>query len=126
MSACTGTFTSTKADANRTPNEDVFEVVATFACVSADTTATISIPYNGILIPVIYKTPDTSNDNLTSTLTISDNAGNEVFSSESGIAENTTSSYEMFKPLSGTITVLITFNEAVGVSATFTVYLRGI
>ncbi len=122
MSTCTGTQTKTDASAFH----PVWEKVLTFACVSADTIASITVPIEGILQKIIYKRPDTTNNNLTSVLTIADNGDNNVFTSEAALAEALTSSYNVSEPVRGECDVLITFNEAVGVTATFTITLRGV
>lgn len=128
MTTCAGTATNnnspeTLTRLNRYP---VWEKTITFACVAADTAATIATPIDGILQKVIYVRPDTTNNDLTSTLTILDANDITVFTSEAALAENATSQYTINEPLQGTCDVTVTFNEAVGVSATFTVYLRGI
>lgn len=128
MTACAGTVAvkETPTTLTRLNRFDVWERTITFACVAADTTAAIAMPIDGILQKIIYVRPDTSNNDLTSTLTIADANNITVFTSEAALAENATSQYTVNEPLRGTCDVLITFNEAVGVSATFTVYLRGI
>ena len=128
MSAATGTYTVSESPTTltRLNRYTVWERVITYAAVSADTTATIALPINGILQKIIYTRPDTANNDLTSTLTIDDNGDNTIFTSAAGLAENATSTWSVNEPLSGTCDVLITFNEAVGVSATFTVTLRGL
>lgn len=123
MSVCTGT----QSKSNASEFHPVWEKVLTFACVTADTIASITIPIEGILQKIIYKRPNTTNDNLTSVLTIADNGDNNVFTSESALAEDNSSSYNVSEPLRGECNILITFNEAIGVSAaTFTITLRGV
>ncbi len=122
MSTCTGT----QSKSNASEFHPVWEKILTFACVSADTIASITVPIEGILQKIIYKRPDTTNNNLTSVLTIADAGDNNVFTSEAALAENASSKYNVSEPLRGECDVLITFNEAVGVSATFTVTLRGV
>ncbi len=127
MTIAAGVITSdTTAKRNQTPNEDVWEIVVTFSVVSGDTTGTIAIPFNKILRHVTYVTPNTSNDDLTSTMTIADNGDNTIFTTGAGIAENTTNNFNVDEPLSGTIDIALAFNENVGVSADFVVTLRGI
>ena len=126
MTAAAGTLVTTRAKINQTPNEDVWEVVITYSVVSGDTTGTIALPLNGIIRNIVYVTPDTANNDLTSTMTIADNSDNAVFTTGAGIAENTTNLYSVDVALSGTIDVALAFNEDVGVSADFTVTLRGI
>ena len=125
MSTCTGTENELdhRGNANQEP---VLEKVITYACVSADTTATATIAFNGLLQKIIYKSPNTTNNDLTATVTIADSQDNTIFTSAAGIAENTTTIYNVTEPLVGPVDVLITFNEAVGVSATFYITLRGV
>ncbi len=104
----------------------VWEKTITFAIVTADTAGTISLPIDGVLRKIIYARPDTSNNDLTSTLTIADNGDNEIFTTSSGLAENATSVFDVNEPLLGTCDVTITLNEAAGASSTFTVTLRGV
>jgi len=127
MTACAGTLASSVERRMVEPGvKPVWEIVASFVCVAADTTAAITIPINGLLKKVIYKRPNTANDDLTSQLTIADNGDNTIFDTGSGLAENDTSAYNVDEPLSGSIDLAIAFNEAVGVGATFTVTLRGV
>lgn len=125
MSNCTGTAVSIDRRSDSLDRRPVWQHTITFACVAADTTATITIPIEGILQKIVYKRPDTANDDLTSILTIADAGDNTVFTSAS-LAENGTDVNNVTKPLIGMCDVLITFIEAVGVSATFTLTLRGI
>lgn len=106
--------------------QPVWEYVSTFSVVSGDTTGAITIPMNGIARHFTYKTPNTTNNDLTSTLTVSDNDGNIIFTTGAGIAENTTNNYSVDLPLSGDVVVDITFNEDVGVSADFVFIMRGV
>ncbi len=122
MTVCAGT----QIKSNASEFHPVWEKVLTFACVAADETASITIPIEGILQKIIYKRPNTTNDNLTSVLTIADAGDNNIFTSEAALAENASSKYNLSEPIRGECDVLITFNEAVGVSATFTVTLRGV
>jgi len=128
MTTCAGTVANnnTPETLTRLNRYTVWEKTVTFACVAADTAATIAMPIDGILQKVIYVRPDTTNNDLTSTLTILDANDITIFTSEAALAENATSQYTINEPLQGTCDVTVTFNEAVGVSATFTVYLRGI
>ena len=126
MSACTGTVSTIDRRTDDTGRHPVWEHTISYACVTADTTANIALPIEGVLQKIIYKRPDTTNNDLTSTLTISDRGDNQIFSTGSGLAENTTSAYSVSEPLTGICDILITFNEAVGASATFTVTLRGV
>lgn len=125
MSACTGTVVTVnkRESLGRFP---VWQHTITYAVVSGDTTATITLPINGILQKIIYKRPNTTNDNLTSQLTIADEGDNTIFSGAATEAENATSTYNLSEPLVGDCDVLATFNEDVGVTATFTVTLRGV
>jgi hypothetical protein len=124
MSTCTGTYTT--LDHRGARQEPVWEKYITYACVTADTTATATIDMNGVLQKIIYKSPNTANNDLTATVTIADSKDNTVFTSASGIAENTTNLYNVTEPLVGPVDVLITFNEAVGASASFYITLRGV
>jgi len=127
MSTCTGTVATLDRRGDTQDYHPVWEKIITYACVTADTTATITLPLNGILQKVIFKRPDTTNNNLTSQLTIADSGDNTIFDTGGGLAENATSIYNLSEPLVGACDVLITFNEAVGVTAaTFTITLRGI
>lgn len=127
MTAAAGVKTSDTVFAtNQKRSEDVWEIVATFSVVSGDTTGAIAIPLNKILRHITYVTPDTANNDLTSTMTVSDNSDNIIFTTGGGIAENTTNNFAVDLPLSGTIDIDLTFNEDVGVSADFVVTLRGI
>lgn len=126
MSAATGTVAEVERRKSTFGQRPVWEKVITYGVVTGDTTATITLAIDGILQKIIYKRPDTSNDNLTSTLTIADSGDNTIFTSASGLAEDATSIFDVSEPLSGACDVLITFNEDVGVTATFTVTLRGI
>lgn len=126
MTVATGTLAEVAKRTSTFDQRPVWEKVITYAVVTGDTTATITLPIDGILQKIIYKRPDTSNNNLTSTLTIADSGDNTIFTSASGLVENATSIFDVSEPLSGACDVLITFNEDVGVSATFTVTLRGI
>ncbi len=127
MTAAAGTISSFVENRNDQPLvKPVWEYVAKFSVVSGDTTAAITIPINGILRHITYATPDTTNNDLTSEMTVSDNADNEIFTTGSGIAENTTNNFAVDLALSGDIDIDITFNEDVGVSADFTVIFRGV
>jgi hypothetical protein len=126
MSACTGTVSTIDNRTDTTGRHPVWQHIITYACVTADTTATISFPIEGVLQKIVYKRPDTTNNDLTSQLTIADAGDNTIFDSGSGLAENGTSTYNLTEPLTGVCDILITFNEAVGVTATFTVTLRGV
>lgn len=125
MSVCTGTVVTIDKRTDSTERHPVWQHTITYACVTADGTATIALPIEGILQKIIVKTPDTTNDNLTSTLTIADAGDNTIFTS-AALAEATTTPYSVTEPLVGICDVLITFNEAVGSSASFYVTLRGI
>ena len=124
MSACTGTIVST--DHRGDPRRPVWEKTVTYVCVTADTTATVPVPIEGILQKIIFTRPDLANNDLTSTLTIGDRGNKTMFTSAAGLVENVTSVWDVSEPLSGPCDVLITFNEAVGSAGTFTVVLRGI
>ena len=118
---------NTRAKVNQTPNEDVWEIVCTATYDADDSSAvSVAIPLNGTVRSIVYVTPDTSNNNLTSTLILRDNSDITVFTTGSGIAENTTNNYAVDIPLSGTVDLVHTLNEAAGAAAVFTVTLRGI
>lgn len=97
-----------------------------FSVVSGDTTAAATIPINGTLRHISYETPNTSNDNLTSEMAISDSTGNERFTTGAGIAESATPDYAVDEAFAKEIAIAITFNEDVGVSADFFVTLWGV
>lgn len=127
MSVCTGTTVKIDKRTDSSDRHPVWQETITFACVTDDISATITIPIEGVLQKIIYKRPNTTNNDLTSTLTIADAGDNTIFTTGAGLAENTTSTYNVTEPLTGRCDILITFNEAVGVaSATFTVTLRGV
>ena len=119
--------TDTKAKVNRTRSEQVWEIVCTATYDSAGAAAvTVAIPLNGIIRNIVYVTPNTANDDLTSTLLIRDNSDYTIFTTGSGIAETTTNSYSVDLAVSGTIDLVHTLNEAAGAAAVFTVTLRGV
>ena len=127
MSVCTGTVVTIDKRGDTLDRYPVWEKKITYVCVTADTTATITLPIDGILQKVVYKRPNTTNNNLTSQLTIADRNDATVFTTGSGLAENATNIYNVSEPLVGACDVLITFNEAVGVAtASFIVTLRGV
>lgn len=128
MTAAAGAITSSTIHKIQNTDDihDVWEAVITYSVVSGDTTGTIALPLNAVVRNIVYATPNTANNDLTSTMTIADNGDNTVFTTGGGIAENTTNSYTVDLPLSGTIDIALAFNEDVGVSADFTVTLRGI
>ena len=103
-----------------------WERVVTISAVTADTVATATIPINGVLQKIIYKRPDLANDDLTSTLVLTDNGDNEIFTSGAGLAEALTSVFSVTEPLVNEVNITVTFNEAVGSAGTFVVTLRGI
>lgn len=105
----------------------VWEQVVTFTLVSADTTGSATIPLNGTLKKVIYKRGDqSSNDDLTSKLVLTDNGDNTIFETGAGLPENDTDSYPVDEPIATEINIAITLNEAAGEAGTLTVTLRGI
>lgn len=127
MSVAAGEVTGKVERRNQEPNiKQVWKREITFGVVSGDTSATKTINLNGILRHVTYKTPDTTNDNLTSEMTISDSAGNERFTTGSGIAEDDLSNYSTDEPFAESVTIAIAFNEDVGVTADFVVTIWGI
>jgi len=130
MAATDRTFvitSDTRAKTNRTRTKHVWEIVCTATYDTEGATAiACPIPLNGIVRSIVYKTPDTTNNDLTSTLLLRDNSDYTVFTTGSGIAENTTNNYAVDIPLSGTVDLLHTLNEAAGAAAVFTVTLRGI
>jgi hypothetical protein len=77
MSTCTGTYTT--LDHRDAGQEPIWEKYITYACVSADTTATATLDMNGVLQKIIYKSPNTANNDLTATVTIADSKDNTVF-----------------------------------------------
>lgn len=126
MTVAAGTSTTFDRRSDTLNRYPVWEKVITFGVVSGNDTATIAEPITGVLQKVIYKRPNTTNNNLTSQLTIADDGDNNIFSGVSAEAESLTSTYNLSEPLTGICDVLITFNEDVGVTATFTVTLRGV
>ncbi len=125
MTIAAGTSVETAYESvSRVKHEEVRRITITFAVVTADTATTIDIPFNGIIRAVSYVTPDTANNDLTSTLTIVNDLGATVFTSEAGIAENTNNFWPVDIAQSGTLTIAATFNEAAGASSTFTVALE--
>ena len=118
---------NTTAKVNQTPNAEVWEIVCTATYDSDDSSAvSVAIPLNGVVRSIVYATPNTANNDLTSTLILRDNSDITVFTTGAGIAENTTNSYVTDIPLSGTVDLVHTLNEAAGAAAVFTVTLRGI
>lgn len=126
MTVAAGTVVTLDRRSDTQDRHPVWEKIITYGVVTGDTTATITIPIDGILQKVIYKRPDTTNNDLTSQLTIADGADNTIFDTGSGLAEALTSFYNTSEPLVGACDVLITFNEDVAVTASFVVTLRGI
>lgn len=103
-----------------------WERVITFSAVTADETGTATVPINGLLQKIIYKRPDLANNDLTSTLVLTDNGDNQIFSSGGGLVENDTSLFSVSEPLVNEVNIAITWNEAVGSAGTFIVTLRGV
>ncbi len=128
MTASTGAITATETPEimTRLNRYTAWERVITFSAVTADTTGAATVPINGILQKIIYKRPDLANNDLTSTLVLTDNGDNEIFTTGGGLAENATSVYSVSEPLVNEVNIAITWNEAVGSSGTFVVTLRGI
>jgi len=119
--------TDTRARVHRAKSEYVWEIVCTATYDSDDSSAvTVAIPLNGIIRNIVYVTPNTANDDLTSTLLIRDNSDYTIFTTGSGIAETTTNSYAVDLAVSGNIDLVHTLNEAAGAAAVFTVTLRGV
>ncbi len=126
MSQATGTVVTIDKRTDSTQRHPVWQHIITYVAVTADTTATIALPIEGILQRIIYKRPDLANNDLTSTVTIADAGDNTIFTSPSGLAENDTSIYSLSEPLTGVCDVLITFNEQVDSAGTFVITLRGV
>ena len=125
MTIAAGTSTESAYESiSRVKHEEVRRLTITFAIVTADTAGTIDIPFKGTIRAVSYITPDTANNDLTSTLTIDSDLGAELFTSGAGIAEDTNNFWPVDISQSSTLTVAITFNEAAGASSTFTVALE--
>ena len=125
MTIAAGTSTETDYEGvSRVKHEEVRRITLTFAVVAADTATTIALPFKGIIRAVSYVTPDTSNNDLTSTLTIVNDLGATIFTSGAGIAENTNNFWPVDIAQSGTLTIAATFNEAAGATCTFTVSLE--
>ena len=128
MTVAIGTITVTETPEVITPlnRYTCWERVITVVAVTADTGATSTIPINGLLQKIIYKRPDLANNDLTSTLVLTDNGDNEIFTTGAGLAENLTSVFSVSEPIVNEVNLTITFNEAVGSGGTFVVTLRGI
>ncbi len=128
MTIAVGTTTVTETPEVITPlnRYTCWERVVTVVAVTADTGATATVPINGLLQKIIYKRPDLANNDLTSTLVLSDNGDNEIFTTGGGLAENDTDVYSVSEPLVNEVNLVITFNEAVGSGGTFVVTLRGV
>lgn len=125
MTIAAGTSTESAYESvERIKREETRRITITFAVVTADTGTTIDIPFKGTIRAVSYITPDTANNDLTSTLTIVNDLGGTVFTSGAGIAENTNNFWPVDIAQSGTLTIAATFNEAAGASSTFTVALE--
>lgn len=125
MTIAAGTSTESPYESiSRVKREETRRITITFPMVTADTGATIDIPFKGTIRAVSYITPDTANDDLTSTLTIVNDLGGTIFTSGAGIAENTNNFWPVDIAQSGTLTVAILLNEAAGGSSTFTVALE--
>ena len=128
MTASTGavTVTQTPEAITRLNRYTAWERVITFSAVTADETGAATVPINGLLQKIIYKRPNLANNDLTSTLVLTDNGDNQIFTSGSGLAENATSVFSVSEPLVQEVNIAITWNEAVGSSGTFVVSLRGV
>ena len=123
MSACTGT--STTSDHRGDPKRPIWEKIVTFSLVTADTTATIAEPIEGLLQRIVLVASDNTG-NRTSTLTIKDRNDATVFTSAAGLAENATHTWSVSEPLSGPCDITVTYSGAIGGSHTDYVYLRGV
>ena len=128
MSSSTGaiTVTETPETITRLNRYTCWERVITFTAVTADTAGTATVPINGLLQKIIWKRPDLANNDLTSTLALTDNGDNTIFTTGGGLAENATSIYSVSEPLVNEVNVVLTFNEAVGAAGTFVLTLRGV
>jgi hypothetical protein len=125
MTIAAGTSTESAYESvSRVKNEGTRRITITFPIVTADTGATIEVPFKGTIRAISYITPNTANDNLTSTLTITNDLGGTVFTSGAGIAENVAPFWPVDIAQSGALTVALLFNEAAGASSTFTVALE--
>lgn len=104
----------------------VWEQVITYDFDADDTTnVTQSIPINGILMKVIFVTPDATTGR-TYQVEIDDNADIEIFDSGEK-AEATTYTYNLFEPISGTIDITVGPSGTMGATnPDILVYLRGI
>jgi len=86
----------------------------------------VTIDLNGLLQKIIMVVPATQATGQSATLTIDDNAGNEIFSSGAQ-AEGDTYCFNVNEPLTGNIVISIDFAGSVGTANhTTTVYLRGV
>lgn len=129
MSSSTGviTVTETPETITRLERYTCWERVITFTLVAADTAGAATVPINGLLKKIIYKRSDmATNDDLTSTLALTDNGDNTIFTTGAGLAENATSTYSVTEPLVNEVNIVITLNEAAGEAGTLTVTLRGV
>lgn len=104
----------------------VWKKTVTFSVVSGDTTGTATVLINGLIQKVVYEVPDTTNNDLTSQLVISDSGGNAIVTSAAAVVENTKTKFLLSEPESTQLTLAITFSEDVGVTAEFKVHLWGI
>lgn len=87
---------------------------------------TQAIYTNGILLKVILNVPDyTTGSAVTGQVQINDNGDNEIFDSGEQ-AENTTYTFNVYEPLSGTTDVVIGLSAAGGGTHDTVVTLRGI
>ena len=127
MTIAAGVITSVERRNDEPLIKPVWEIIATFTLVAADTAGAATIPINGLLQKIIYKRSDmATNDDLTSELALSDNGDNEIFTTGSGLAEALTNQYSVNEPLAEEVNIDITLNEAAGEAGTLTVTLRGI
>ncbi len=109
-----------RAKINQTPNEDVWEIVATATYDSDDTTdVTLAVPLNGTIEHVTLKVPDTTNA-ITTQLQIQDNGDNVIFDTGE-LAENDTYNFSTSLPVSGTIDLVIGVSGAVGATGSIIV-----
>ena len=124
MTASTGTYASTKAKVNNTPNEDVWEIITTFTLISGDTTGAAAIPLNGIIRDVVVTLTDMEGAEGTTDVSLTDNGDNTIFTL-TDLAESATYVYAVDLSISEEVNIVLGFTDPAA-AATVTVTLRGI
>lgn len=87
----------------------VWEEVITYVltATSGGDAITQAIPLNGILQKIVVASGAATGITGTLTIAINDNGGNAIFPATAGPAEGATSTFSVWEPLSGVITVVI-------------------